>query len=184
MLRIRVRSRVFRNAWRWLDKNYLVQIEDSNPGFQQRNPESWPRKFLCLKIPLSFLADSWYKKLVKFSKFFLCKNGLVRFRYIRHIQTQYIFPWKKLNNTVVNSRCSPLMLIINFFCLLLFEATLKVHLHHFSKKKKSKRSHKTVGIKVFLTGSWSLPLTNGSGSRRPKNIGTDPQHSLQPSLLL
>jgi hypothetical protein len=28
---------------------------------------------------------------------------------------------------------------------------LKVHLYHFSKIKKSKRSHKTVGIKVFLT---------------------------------
>ncbi len=28
---------------------------------------------------------------------------------------------------------------------------LKVHLHHFFEDKKSKRSHKTVGIKVFLT---------------------------------
>ncbi len=27
---------------------------------------------------------------------------------------------------------------------------LKVHLNHFSKIKKSKRSHKTVGIKVVL----------------------------------
>ncbi len=47
----------------------------------------------------------------------------------------------------------------------------------FVKDKKSKRSHKTVGIKVFLNyfcliieGSGSVPLTNGSGSRRPKNI--------------
>ncbi len=58
---------------------------------------------------------------------------------------------------------------------------LKVFLHHFSKKKKSKRSHKTVEIKVFLTnfclmievsGSGSIPLTNGSvsGFRMPKNI--------------
>ncbi len=48
------------------------------------------------------------------------------------------------------------------------------------KDKKSKRSHKTVGIKVFLTifawlkrmieGSGSIPLTNGSGSGRPKNM--------------
>jgi hypothetical protein len=33
------------------------------------------------------------------------------------------------------------------FCLLLFE----VHLHNFSKIKKSKRSHKTVRTKVLLT---------------------------------
>ncbi len=55
------------------------------------------------------------------------------------------------------------------------------------KDKKSKRSHKAVGIKVFLTfyclviegsrsgagsGSESIPLTDesGSGSRRPKNM--------------
>ncbi len=34
-----------------------------------------------------------------------------------------------------------------FFCLLLFEDTFT----SFFKDKKSKRSHKTVGIKVFLT---------------------------------
>jgi hypothetical protein len=34
----------------------------------------------------------------------------------------------------------------NFFCLLLFEGTLTL----FFKDKKSKRSHKAVGIKVFL----------------------------------
>jgi hypothetical protein len=34
-----------------------------------------------------------------------------------------------------------------FFCLLLFEGTFT----SFFKDKKSKRSHKTVGIKVFLT---------------------------------
>ncbi len=53
---------------------------------------------------------------------------------------------------------------------------LKLHLHHYSKIKESKRSHKTVGIKVLLTllfcliieGSGSVPRTNGSG--RPKNI--------------
>jgi hypothetical protein len=28
---------------------------------------------------------------------------------------------------------------------------LKVHLHHFSKIKSKKRSHKTVGINVFLS---------------------------------
>jgi hypothetical protein len=34
-----------------------------------------------------------------------------------------------------------------FFCLLLFEGTIT----SFFKDKKSKRSHKTVGVKVFLT---------------------------------
>jgi hypothetical protein len=34
-----------------------------------------------------------------------------------------------------------------FFCLLLFEDTFT----QFFKERKSKRSHKTVGIKVFLT---------------------------------
>ncbi len=44
------------------------------------------------------------------------------------------------------------------------------------KDKKSKRSHKTVGIKVFsyyfcwmIGGSGSIPLTSGSGSGRPKS---------------
>jgi hypothetical protein len=37
----------------------------------------------------------------------------------------------------------------SFFVNLLFEATYGIH--HFFKDKKSQRSHKTVGIKVFLT---------------------------------
>ncbi len=40
-----------------------------------------------------------------------------------------------------------LILFIIFFCLLLFEGTFT----SFFKDKKSKRSHKTVGINVFLT---------------------------------
>jgi hypothetical protein len=36
----------------------------------------------------------------------------------------------------------------NFFCFLLFESTL--HLHNFSKIKKSERSKKIIGINVFL----------------------------------
>ncbi len=64
------------------------------------------------------------------------------------------------------------------FCLFLFEGTFT----SFFKDKKSKRSHKTVpvGIKFYLLylhddrririRSRSGPLTNGSGSRRPKNI--------------
>ncbi len=67
-----------------------------------------------------------------------------------------------------------------FFCLLLFECRFTT----FSKDKKSKTSHKTVRIKVFLTiylmiegsGSRSTPLTNGSGSgfgrRGPKTCGS------------
>ncbi len=66
------------------------------------------------------------------------------------------------------------------FCLYF----LKVHLE---TRQKAKESHKTSGIKVFRTyydrRIRSQPLTNGSwsGSRRPKNIGTDltdqdPQH--------
>ncbi len=53
-----------------------------------------------------------------------------------------------------------------------------------AKKSTSTKSHKTVGIKVFLTifprwiegsGSGFIPLTNGSGSgsRRPKTYGSD-----------
>ncbi len=64
------------------------------------------------------------------------------------------------------------------FCLLLFEGTFT----SFFKDKKSKRSHKTIEIKVFFycfclmierSGSGSIPLTcgPGSGSGRPKNMG-------------
>jgi hypothetical protein len=71
------------------------------------------------------------------------------------------------------------------FCFLLFEGTFTSYF----KDKKSKRSHKTVGIKVFLTifagpGSGSIPLTSGSGSGRLKNMwirgipypDSDPEH--------
>jgi hypothetical protein len=68
------------------------------------------------------------------------------------------------------SRCQQKTNLFYFFCLLLFEETFT----SFFKDKKSK-SHKIVGIKVFLTifarsRSGSIPLTNGSvsGSRRPK----------------
>ena len=55
-----------------------------------------------------------------------------------------------------------------FFCIVLFEGTFT----SFFKDKKSKRSHKTVGIKVFLTiFAWLLkdsdpgsPKTCGSGT--------------------
>jgi hypothetical protein len=46
-----------------------------------------------------------------------------------------------------------------FFCILLFEGTLNIIFKH----KKSKRSHKTVEIKVFLT-IFCL-MTVGSGSK-------------------
>jgi hypothetical protein len=53
---------------------------------------------------------------------------------------------------------------------------LKVHLHHFSKIKVIKKSQNRRNQGVFyyfclmIEGSGSVPLTNGSGSRRPKNI--------------
>jgi hypothetical protein len=71
-----------------------------------------------------------------------------------------------------------------FFCLLLLEGALI----SFFKGKKSKRSNKTVRNQGFsycfclmIEGSrsgagarsGSMPLTNGSVSRRPKNIGSD-----------
>jgi hypothetical protein len=56
-----------------------------------------------------------------------------------------------------------LIFLQKFFCLLLFEGTFT----SFFKDKKSKRSHKTVGIKVFLLFFWMI---EGSGSGRPKNM--------------
>ena len=60
-----------------------------------------------------------------------------------------------------------------FFCILHFEGSFS----SFFKGKKSTRRHKTVEIKVFfyyfclvIEGSGSIPLTNGSGSMRPKNM--------------
>ncbi len=61
-----------------------------------------------------------------------------------------------------------------FFCFLLFEGTFT----SFFKDKKSKRSHETVGqgfsyyfcLMIKESGSGSIPLTNGSGSGRPKNM--------------
>jgi len=62
-----------------------------------------------------------------------------------------------------------------FFCLLRY--FLKVHLHHFSKIKSHKEVTKQYRNKGFsyyfcliLEGSGSGPLTNRSGSGRPKNI--------------
>jgi hypothetical protein len=67
------------------------------------------------------------------------------------------------------------LILKKYFCLLLFEGTFT----SFFKDKKSKRSHKAVGFKVFfnnfclvIEGSGSIPQTNGSGSgsRSLKNI--------------
>ncbi len=70
----------------------------------------------------------------------------------------------------------------HFFCFLL----LKLHLHHFSKIKSQKESQnsKNQGFSYYFcmilegsgsgsregSGSGSIPLTSGSGSRRPKNM--------------
>jgi hypothetical protein len=57
-----------------------------------------------------------------------------------------------------------------FFCLFLFEGTFTP----FSKIKKSKKNRRHQCFSYYfclmLKGSGSIPLTNGSGSRRPKNI--------------
>jgi hypothetical protein len=55
---------------------------------------------------------------------------------------------------------------------------LKVHLHHFSKLKVKKKSQnsRNQGFSLFFclsieeSGSGSIPSTNRSGSRRPKNM--------------
>ncbi len=58
-----------------------------------------------------------------------------------------------------------------FFCLFLFEG---VHLHH--KLKKKSLNSRNQGFAYFFyfmiegSASGSVPLTNGSGSRRSKNI--------------
>ncbi len=66
-----------------------------------------------------------------------------------------------------------LIYLKKFFFILLFEGTFT----SFFKDKKSKRSHKTVKTKVFLTifcfkikVSGSIPLISGSGSGRPENM--------------
>ncbi len=71
------------------------------------------------------------------------------------------------------SRCQQKTNLSNTVFLLI---TFWRYIYIVFKDKKSKRSHKVVGIKVFLLvslgdrRSGSIPPTNGSGSRRPKNI--------------
>ncbi len=66
-----------------------------------------------------------------------------------------------------------------FLCLLLF----KIHLHHFSKieevtkRQKSRFFSYYFFLKIEGSGSGSIPLTNGSGSRRPKTYGSDRSES-------
>jgi hypothetical protein len=59
---------------------------------------------------------------------------------------------------------------------------LKVLLHHFLKVKSRKKKRKSRNH-IIKYGSGSIPLTNGSGSRRPKNTwiqirNTDSSHSV------
>ncbi len=59
-----------------------------------------------------------------------------------------------------------------FFCLLLFEGTFSLFLK--SHKKVTKQNSSNQGISYYfclmIEGSGSVHLTNGSGSRWPKNI--------------
>ncbi len=75
-------------------------------------------------------------------------------------------------------RCQPKTNFFkNFLCLLLFEGTFTV-LHNFSKIKSPKESQnsRNPGFSYYFcmmiegSGSGSIPLINGSGSRRTKNI--------------
>jgi hypothetical protein len=67
------------------------------------------------------------------------------------------------------------ILILQIFSACYF---LKVHLHHFSKIKSQKelQNSRNQGFSYYFcmmiegSGSGSIPLTSGSGSRRPKNI--------------
>ncbi len=63
---------------------------------------------------------------------------------------------------------------------------LKVHLHLVSKIKSQKESQnsRNQGFSYYfcmmIEGSRSIPLTNGSGSRRPKNVDLDPDSDTDP----
>ncbi len=68
----------------------------------------------------------------------------------------------------------------NYFCLNIFSAyyCLKVHLHNLPKIKSQKESQnsRNQGFSYYFcmmtegSGSGSIPLTNSSGSGRPKNM--------------
>ncbi len=73
--------------------------------------------------------------------------------------------------------------IFYFFCFLLFEATLTSIFKEKSRHKESQNRRNqgfsnnfSLMIEGFGFGSGSVYRTNGSGSRRPKNIRIDPQH--------
>ncbi len=61
-----------------------------------------------------------------------------------------------------SSRCQQKIVFFKFSCLLLFEGT-------FTSFFKDKKSKKSLSLMIEGSGSGSTPLTNGSGSRRPKN---------------
>ncbi len=64
--------------------------------------------------------------------------------------------------------------IYYFFTSFSFHHFWQVHLHHFLKikvQKKSQNSRNQLMTEGSGSGSGSIPLTSGSGSRRPKNMG-------------
>ncbi len=69
----------------------------------------------------------------------------------------------------------------NFFCFLLFEATLTSVFKEKSRHKES-QNRRNQGFSYYFClviegfGSGSVYRANGSGSGRPKNIRIDPQH--------
>ncbi len=86
----------------------------------------------------------WFM-LCKLSQIFFSIASLVRWLGHLHVHRS-ILKLEKNSSVVVDpwhSRRQQKSFFAYYF--------LKVHLHHFSQDKKSYRSHKTVGIKVFLT---------------------------------
>ncbi len=72
--------------------------------------------------------------------------------------------------------------LFRFFCWLLFESTFTSFFKDIKSIKVTKQSRRNQGFSYYFclviegsgsgsgAGSWSIPLTYGSGSRRPKNI--------------
>ncbi len=63
------------------------------------------------------------------------------------------------------SRCQKKLICLKNFSVYYF---LEVHLHHFSKEKSQNESQNIFAM--MIGGSGSIPLTNGTGTGRPKNM--------------
>ncbi len=101
-----------------------------------------------------------------------------------------ILGWIRIRSLLFSSLTFKIQQKTNFFNTI-FSAYyfLKLHLHHFLKKKSQKESQnsRNQGFSYYfcmtIEGSGSIPLTSGSGSGWPKNcekhvdpVDPDPQH--------